>query len=165
MDRCSLTTELWRGSDVAAVLCVRRPPKSHFSLKRQSQQRQTSSAPGPGTILQKKTAAADNSEAWVIRQSIRLSGSFLPVNHAIQWWACASERALAVCARQVPTYIYVYKYFIAHTSLYIYYGLFICILYVIILLLRSRSTCSRGKKITIDDGQRNTKTADSKIII
>lgn len=120
MDRCSLTTELWRGSDVAAVLCVRRPPKSHFSLKRRSQQqRLTSSAPGPGTILQKKAAAADDSEAWVIRQSIRLSGSLLPVNHAIQRWACASERALAVCARQVPTYIHVYNYFIAHTSLYI----------------------------------------------
>lgn len=118
-----------------------------------------------GTILQKKAAAADDSEAWVIRQSIRLSGSLLPVNHAIQWWACASERALAVCARQVPTYIHVYKYFIAHTSLYILCAVHICILYVIILLLRSRCTCRREKKITIDDGQRNKKTADSKIII
>jgi len=146
MDRCSLTTELWRGSDVAAVLCVRRPPKSHFSLKRRSQQRLTSSAPGPGTILQMKAAAADDSEAWVIRQSIRLSGSLLPVNHAIQWWACASERALAVCARQVPTYIYnMYTNTSLNTRAYIYYALFMYVYYIriIILLLRSRCTCRR----------------------
>jgi len=148
----------------SSVLCVRRPPKSHFSLKRRSQQRLTSSAPGPGTILQKEAAAADDSEAWVKGNP---SGYPVAFCQLIMLYSGrpvrANERSRCVRVKYLP--IYMYTNTSLHTRAYIYYALFMCILYVIILLLRSRCTCRREKKITLDDGQRNKKTADSKIII
>jgi hypothetical protein len=131
MDRCSLTTELWRGSDVAAV-CVRVGPQSHIFLSSASHSSSWPAAHRDQNNIIEEGCGGDDSEAWVIRQSIRLSGSLLPVNHAIQWWVCASERALAVCARQVPIHIYILQ--CTHELIYIIYAVHMYIIryYIVI---------------------------------
>lgn len=122
---------------------------------------------GAGTTLQKKkkaaVAAADDPEAWAIRQSIRLSGSLLPVNHPIFSGGSvrANGRSRCVHVEYVP--IYTLHLYILRTRAYIIYTPSVCILCVIILLLRSRCTCrnARRKRITID-GQRNKKPPTAK---
>lgn len=131
MNRCSLTTELRRDSDVAAVcVCIRIVgPQSHIFL---SSAGRSSSWPtahrGRNHIIEEDGCGGGRSRGVGLRQSIRLSGSLLPVNHAIQWWVCASERTLAVCASSTSIRIIYYVYTALYTVYYIYY--FVTIYYL-----------------------------------